>query len=50
MTCEYCDKPGHICRIRRGRATYFCSDHMNAERDHGVQRGDMWLAIDPGRV
>ena len=47
MNCEYCDKYGYICLIRKGRATYYCADHMNIERDKGVQRGDMWLTTKP---
>lgn len=47
MMCDICDQPAHICRVRRGQAAYFCSEHMNAERDKGVKRGDVWFAVKP---
>ena len=50
MTCEMCDKTAFICRVRRGRATYYCADCMNVERDKGVMRGDMWFAVNPENV
>ena len=45
MTCEWCDKPGDICRIRRGRATYMCVDHMNEQMDTNVTKGDQWITV-----
>ena len=48
MNCDLCGGPGAtICRVRRGRASYFCIECMNLERDSpdGVMKGDMWFAV-----
>lgn len=50
MECELCGVPdAFICRVRRGRATYYCIECMNLERDspNGVLQGDVWLAAKP---
>lgn len=46
MECLLCGvDDAHICRIRDGRADYFCNECMNLERDSpfGVMKGDMWI-------
>lgn len=50
-TCLRCDGDNaHICRIRLGRADYFCNACMNIVRDQrgGVEGADIWISVPAG--
>jgi hypothetical protein len=47
MNCTKCGGPSErACRIRNGRADYFCASCMDAELDaYGFVEGDTWVAV-----
>lgn len=44
MMCELCGNIATLCRIRKGRADYFCSACMNEQMDNSAIKGDVWIA------